>query len=42
VIASKDLRASWFEKAVGAYALRTELLMRLDRQRIRTKSRLTD
>jgi CHAT domain-containing protein len=32
LIASKDLRASWFEKAVGAYALRTELLMRLDQQ----------
>jgi CHAT domain-containing protein len=31
-IASADLRASWLERATGAYALRTELLMRLDQQ----------
>jgi CHAT domain-containing protein len=31
-IASQDLRATWLERATGVYALRTELLMRLDQQ----------
>jgi len=32
-IAGEDLRAIWLEHAAGAYALRTELLMRLDAER---------